>query len=82
MTRKVKYVQPAPSGGTFAPDAFAHQIGRTLPLTLEGSSAERDCVLVAAQVSGDGQSVEFTLEVDDDAFPSSAYQANGFGFAE
>ena len=82
MTRKVKYTQPAPSGEVFAPDAFASQVGKTIPLTLEGSPAERDCKLVAAEVSDDGTSVEFTLEVDDDAFPQSVYSVNGLSIAD
>jgi hypothetical protein len=62
---KVKFVQPAPPGEMFAPDVFASQIGKTVPLTLEGDPAERDCVVVGAAVSEDGTSVELTLEVDD-----------------
>lgn len=81
-TRKVKYSQPAPPGERFAPDAFASQIGKTVPLTLEGSPAERDCKVLGAEVSEDGTSVEMTFEVDADAFPPSVYAANSFSFAD
>jgi hypothetical protein len=77
----IKYVQPAAPGEMFAPDAFASQIGKTLPLSLEGDPTERDCKLVGATVSEDGTSVELTLEVDDLPAPQTL-AANGISLAE
>lgn len=82
MTRRMQYTQPAPPGGVFAADAFEAQIGRTVPLTLGGSSLERDCEIVDAVVSEDGSSVMLTVEVDEDAFPSETLAGNGFSIAE
>lgn len=82
MTQRMRYTRPAPSGQIFAPDSFASQVGKTVPLTLEGSPLERDCRVVEAVVSESGTSVELTVDVDADIFPPEVFSANGFRVVE
>lgn len=46
----------------FAPGCFSSQVGKTMPLNVEGIPAGR-ATLVTAKVSDDGSSVELTLEI-------------------
>ncbi len=63
-TMKVTTEQYAGPHTTFAPDAFDSQIGRTVPLTLDGETIDT-ATLTEAQVSEDGAYVEFTFDVPD-----------------
>ncbi|MFC9429261.1 hypothetical protein [Streptomyces sp. NPDC056987] len=80
---KMSYEQPAPDGATFAADAFEGQIGKEVPVNIPGEEAKKGRI-VAAQVAGDGRSVELTVDVDwqmpaPQAAPSASYGA-AFGF--
>lgn len=72
----MSYEQPAPDGSRFAHDAFEGQIGKEIPVNVEGSSPKRGR-LVAATVADDGTSAELQLEVDDLELP--AYRGGSFG---
>lgn len=78
MTQRIEVEQPAEPGATFAPDAFAGQIGKTVPLTIEGRAADGGCKVVGAQVADDGSSVSLTLEVADDALPQPTITPGSF----
>lgn len=69
MTQRVDINQSAPSNVRFAPDVFDSQVGRTVPLRIEGS-ADAEAVVVDAKVAEDGTSVTLTLEVPDGTLPS------------
>lgn len=59
----MSFKQPAPAGEIFTADAFDSQIGKQLPVNIEGSEPKTGR-LIAAQVADDGQSVELTIDVD------------------
>lgn len=69
MGNLVKVVQQAPEHHTFAPDVFDSQIGKTVPLAVEGRQID-NCKVVAAEVAEDGASVTLTVEVPDGPFPA------------
>ena len=69
--------QPAPVGGTFASDAFASQVGKSVPLNV-GSSHTPTCTIVAVNVADDGSHVELTLEVPDSVAQVIQSNSNGF----
>lgn len=69
MGSLVEVVQEAPEHHTFAPDVFSSQIGKVVPLKVEGRQID-NCKVVAAVVSEDGSSVNLTLEVPDGLFPA------------
>lgn len=69
MTQRVSINQAAPSNTRFAADVFDSQVGRTVPLRIEGSN-DAEAVVVAAEVSEDGTSVTFTLDVPDGTVPA------------
>lgn len=77
MSPRIQVEQPASDGSTFAPDAFASQIGKTVRLNIEGAPAS-ECKVVAAEVAEDGASVVLTLEVPDDVMPAVSLPADGF----
>ncbi len=49
----------------FAPDAFAEQVGKSVPLTIDGQQCTT-ALVVAAEVAGDGSRVLLTYEVPDE----------------
>lgn len=71
MSPRVAFTQPADPGTTFAPDVFESQIGRTVPMNIEGREIEEGCKILAAQVSDDGTSVELTVDVPDGSLPQT-----------
>jgi hypothetical protein len=73
---KMSYKQPAPDGATFASDAFDSQVGREIPVNVEGSEATTGR-LIAARVADDGKSVELQLDVDVEL---PTYGGGSFGF--
>lgn len=56
-------IQQAPGDDRFAPDCFAGELGRRVPVRVRGE-AVGDGVLVDAVVAPDGRSVEFTLDIE------------------
>lgn len=78
---KTKFTQPAPDGSTFTPDAFDSQIGKEIPVNIEGQQQRRGRV-VAAEVSPDGQSVELTLDIDVPGSFLSEPSVGSFGFSD
>ncbi|GGP55988.1 hypothetical protein [Streptomyces abikoensis] len=72
---KMKYEQPAPSGATFAADAFDGEIGKEVPVNIPGEPPTTGRIL-AAHVADDGRSVELTLDVDVQIQP---YMPGSFG---
>lgn len=71
MGNLVQTVQRAGDHQQFASDAFDSQIGKTVPLTIEGQRVD-SCKVVAAEVAEDGSSVTMILEVPDGLFPAHA----------
>lgn len=69
MTTRLKSSQSAAPGEQFAPDAFDSQVGRSVPLRIEGSSDTAQATVTAVEVSNDGASVTFTLDVPDGVIP-------------
>jgi hypothetical protein len=70
MTQHLTSSQYAPSGEVFAHDAFDDQVGRTVPLRVEGSPDVAQATVIAAEVSDDGTSVAFTFNIPDGTIPS------------
>lgn len=68
MTQHVNISEPAAPGERFAHDAFDSQVGRTVPLRVEGSP-NAEATVVAAEVSDDGRAVTLTLDVPDGLLP-------------
>lgn len=64
MTR-FKAAQPAPEGTIYASDAFGDQVGKTIPFNTPTGSYEGQ--VVAVEVADDGRSVEYTMDVPDEA---------------
>jgi hypothetical protein len=58
----VTIAQQAPDHSTFAPDCFDSQIGKTIPLKIEGRQID-DCKILGAETSEDGTEVFLTLEL-------------------
>lgn len=77
MSLRVKYIQRAAPG-----TLFARQVGKTLPMALEGPPAEWDCKLLGAEVSEDGTRAELTFEVDGGAVPRQLLTANGLSIVD
>lgn len=69
MTQHLSIQQPAAPGERFAHDAFDSQVGRTVPLHIEGSPDAAEATVVAAEVSDDGTAVKLTLDVPDGLIP-------------
>lgn len=65
MTQHVSSSVPAGPGERFAHGAFDSQVGRTVPLRIEGSSDAAEATVLAAEVSDDGTAVTLTLDVPD-----------------
>ena len=64
MSTKIKTYQPAAPGEVFALDAFDSQIGRIVPVTVEGRPSPMRATVVAVEVKADGSGVQFTLDVE------------------
>lgn len=62
---RVKTVEHAPQGTAWAPDAFAGNVGKTIPVNTPAGPQEGR--VVACVVADDGRSVEFTLDLPADA---------------
>ena len=69
MTNRVSSSQSAGPGERFAHNAFDSQVGRTVPLRVEGSPDTTQATLIGADVSDDGTSVTFTFDVPDGVIP-------------
>jgi hypothetical protein len=59
---EIAFTQAAAPGEVFAPDAFAGQIGKDIPVRLAGGVVM--CRVTGADIAPDGQSVELHLDVD------------------
>ena len=70
MTQRVSTSETAAHGELFAHDAFESQVGRTVPLRIEGSPDAAEATVVAAEVSDDGTAVTLTLDVPDGMIPA------------
>jgi hypothetical protein len=70
MTPRLNTSQHAAPGERFAHNAFDSQVGRVVPLRIEGSE-DAEATVVAAAVSDDGTAVTFTLDVPDGTIPAS-----------
>ncbi|WP_030248120.1 hypothetical protein [Streptomyces sp. NRRL S-455] len=81
MSRQVQFSQPADPGSRFAPDVFDSQIGKTVPMNIEGQPIEGGCKIIAVEVAEDGASATFTAEVPDGALPSDSMPF-GVGFSD
>lgn len=79
MSQRIKVEQSAEPGTTFARDAFDSQIGKTVPMNVEGRAVDGGCKLVGAEVADDGRSVSLTLEVPDGALPGAGTARGSFG---
>lgn len=64
MTR-FKATEPAPEGAIYASDAFDGQVGKTVPFNTPTGSYEGQ--IVAVEVIDDGRSIEYTMDVPDEA---------------
>jgi hypothetical protein len=62
----IKFVQPAPDGEPFAPSAFHSQLGRQIPITIEGHEGHETAMLVSVAVADDGSSAELGVVLNDD----------------
>lgn len=72
MATHTTVIQHAPEHHTFAPGSFDNQIGKTVPLTIEGRQLD-NCKIMAAEISEDGSAVTLTLELPDSiTFPVGA----------
>jgi hypothetical protein len=69
VSRQVQFNQPAGPESRFAPDAFDSQIGKTVPMNIEGQPIEGGCKILAVEVADDGTSATFTAEVPDGTLP-------------
>lgn len=78
MTQRLSYTQSSAPGERFAPDAFDGQIGKVVPMNIEGRPVEGGCTVVGASVADDGRSVQLTLEVPDGVLPSQVTEPGGF----
>jgi hypothetical protein len=71
-------MQTAQPGERFASDSFDGQIGRTVPLRVDGSPQEADATVIAAQVSDDGTSVDLTLDIPAAVLPPPDVRPGAF----
>lgn len=60
---KIRHKEP---GARFTAGAAANQIGRTVPVDIEGHEGA-DGLVVGAEVLDDGEALELTVEVSGDA---------------
>jgi len=59
---------PAPDGVCFTPGAFDDQVGKRLPVSVEGVPSDTMARVVAVKVPPGGGSVVLTLDIDDSQF--------------
>jgi hypothetical protein len=71
---KFAFTQAAPAGEVFAPDAFADQTGKEIPVKLPQGAVTG--WLVRAVVAPDGRSAEFEVDAD---LPTPVYRPGAFG---
>ena len=64
MSTQIKTYQPAAPGEVFAPDAFESEIGRRIPMTVEGRASNMVALVIGADVAEDGSGVLFKMEID------------------
>lgn len=65
---RLHVAQRAMPGAVFAPDAFAAQVGRSVPLRDEdGATTGQVATIVSAEVVDEGRTVALVLEVPDGA---------------
>jgi hypothetical protein len=69
MTENERGTESETPGERFAHDAFDSQVGRTVPLRVEGSTDAVQATVTDAEVSDDGTMVTLTLDVPDGALP-------------
>ena len=81
MSPRVTFTQPAEPGTQFAPDAFGSQIGRNVPVNIEGHEIDGGKIL-AAQVADDGKSVDLTVEVPSGTLPQPPVGPGSFSLGE
>jgi hypothetical protein len=67
----VQIAQHAPAHSQFAHGCFDSQIGKTVPLKVEGEQID-NCKIVGAEVSSDGTEVRLTVEVPDGVIPQGS----------
>lgn len=79
MAQRIEVEQPAEPGAQFARDAFDGQVGKTVPMNIEGRAVEGGCTVVGAEVAEDGASVTLTLELPDGALPQPSAPPGSFG---
>lgn len=80
MTQRLSISEPAAPGEQFAHNAFDSQVGRTVPLRIEGAPDAAEATVVAAEVSDDGTAVTLTLDVPDGLIPPAT--PGSFSLAE
>jgi len=59
------FLHRAEPGERFARTAWDNQIGKTVPFNIGERRIRYRCILIAAEVSEDGSSVQLTIETDD-----------------
>lgn len=64
MGTQIKSCRPAGPGEVFAPDVFDCEIGKIVPMTVEGRASTMRATIVAVEVKADGSSVQFTMDVE------------------
>jgi hypothetical protein len=72
---KFTTTQPADPGTEFAPDCFAGNVGKQVPMDLGGRTVT--ATITAVKTSDSGRSVDITYEIPDD--DPSARRLTGFG---
>lgn len=78
----MSYAQSAPQGSTFSADAFGGQIGKEVPVNIEGQAEPRQGRITGVEVAADGQSVEITVDVDVPAGFFGDQMPESFGAAD
>lgn len=61
---RIRYRDEAPANSVFAPDAFASQVGKEVPLHV-GFEPRGTAQLISARVAADGLSAELEIDTSD-----------------
>lgn len=75
---KVSFLQPAPIGCIFMPDAFNSSIGKEIDVQFPDRTLTKGRI-VAAKVAADGNTVRLTAEVADGVVTSAELANNLLG---
>lgn len=64
MSTQIQTYRPAGPGEIFTPNAFKSEIGRRIPMTVEGRASNMVATVIGADVAEDGSGVLFKMEIE------------------